>query len=246
MASLCASLSLQSALAVSSSLSAKGAQACPQSASCTSLSASRTSRSSVAARVAVNNAAAKAVDEAPAAAAETAAPEPAPSQFEIQSLLMELCDETGIAEVKLKMGKFRMHVKRHLGQKSAPAPVFYPPSAPTMLEDLAAVAPAAAAPPPSSKDEEPVDEGLLYVTSPAVGLMRRGRLVKGNRGRDLVEVGSDIKSGQVVAYIEQLSNDADVQSSVTGEIVEFLFEDGAPVGYGDNLMAVRPSFPGIR
>lgn len=185
------------------------------------------------------------VEAAPATADDAAAPE-APSAFDIQSLLLELCDETSIAEVKLKVGKFHMHVKRNLGQKAAPPPVFYPPSPPTMLEDLVAAGAAPPAPPPPPKQEASVDEGLLYVSSPTVGIVRRGRMYKGKRGRNLVEVGSTVKKGQVVCYIEQLSTPSAVESEVAGEVVEFLVDDGVAVGYGDSLIAVRPSFSGIK
>jgi multidrug resistance efflux pump len=37
-----------------------------------------------------------------------------------------------------------------------------------------------------------------------------------------------------------------VQSEITGEVEKVLWKDGEPVGYGDPLIAIRPSFQGIK
>ncbi|CAI5464926.1 unnamed protein product [Closterium sp. Yama58-4] len=120
---------------------------------------------------------------------------PVPSAFEIQSLLMELCDETKIAELRIKIGNMELHVRRDVG---------------------------------------------------GVGIMRRGRQVKGKKGRPMVTEGSEIKKGQVVCYLEQLGTQLAIESENAGEVVKFLVEDGDAVGYGDQLIAIRPSFPGIK
>ncbi|RXH88493.1 hypothetical protein DVH24_000092 [Malus domestica] len=54
-----------------------------------------------------------------------------------------------------------------------------------------------------------------------------------------------VKEGQVICYIEQLGGELPIESDVAGEVIRILREDGDPVGYGDALVAVLPSFPGI-
>ncbi|CAI5470259.1 unnamed protein product [Closterium sp. Yama58-4] len=181
---------------------------------------------------------------------------PVPSAFEIQSLLMELCDETKIAELRIKIGKMELHVRRDVGGVKAAQAQAYAPHAPLppMFDSLspasltaAAATPApVAAPPAADESEAGVDEGLQYVTSPRVGIMRRGRQVKGKKGKPLVNEGSEIKKGQVVCYLEQLGTQLAIESENAGEVVKFLVEDGDAVGYGDQLIAIRPSFPGIK
>ncbi|GJP60878.1 hypothetical protein CLOP_g18092, partial [Closterium sp. NIES-67] len=180
---------------------------------------------------------------------------PLPTAFEIQSLLMELCDETKIAELRIKIGKMELHVRRDVGGiKAAQAQAFAQHAPlPPMFDSLppaslAAIAPSApvAAPPAAADGEEGVDEGLQYVTAPRVGIMRRGRQVKGKTGKPLVAEGSEIKKGQVVCYLEQLGTQLAIESEHAGEVVKFLVEDGDAVGYGDSLIAIRPSFPGIK
>ncbi|CAI5932182.1 unnamed protein product [Closterium sp. NIES-64] len=179
---------------------------------------------------------------------------PVPTAFE--SLLMELCDETNIAELRIKIGKMELHVLRDVGGVKAAQAQAYAPHAPLppMFDSLsptslaAASAPPApvAAPPAVAESEAGVDEGLQYVTSPRVGIMRRGRQVKGKKGKPLVAEGSEIKKGQVVCYLEQLGTQLAIESENAGEVVKFLVEDGDAVGFGDALVAIRPSFPGIK
>jgi biotin carboxyl carrier protein len=79
-----------------------------------------------------------------------------------------------------------------------------------------------------------------------VGYFRKGRVVKGKRGPPLCEEGQVINKGQVVCYLEQLGTQQPVESEITGEVEKVLWEDGEPVGYGDPLIAIRPSFQGIK
>jgi biotin carboxyl carrier protein len=58
--------------------------------------------------------------------------------------------------------------------------------------------------------------------------------------------GQVIREGQVVCYLEQLGTQQPVEAEMSGEVMKVLWEDGEPVGYGDPLIAIRPSFPGIK
>jgi biotin carboxyl carrier protein len=177
-----------------------------------------------------------------------------PSAFEIHNLLMQVCDETSnIAEVELKVGTFSMKVRREIG-KAAPAPkpvaqgppvlgqamVEYKstnaaPSAPSKSTMLAKTAPSSAA-----ASKAAVDGGLLFVTSPKVGVFRQGRTVKGKSGPPLCVEGQVVKKGQVVCYLEQLGTQQPVEADIAGEVEQVLCNDGEPVGYGDRLIAIRP------
>eukprot|EP00475_Leptophrys_vorax_P026996 TRINITY_DN3843_c0_g1_i1.p1 TRINITY_DN3843_c0_g1~~TRINITY_DN3843_c0_g1_i1.p1 ORF type:complete len:300 (+),score=22.73 TRINITY_DN3843_c0_g1_i1:102-902(+) len=175
----------------------------------------------------------------------------APSPMEIQSLLAELCEETQIAEIKVKIGKFSLHARRDIGgvAKAAaapaapPAPVIYAPPVPAfpMSDSLPAAAAAVAEAP-----EKPKDEGLQYVSAPRVGIVRRGKLYKGKHGRPIVLEGAMVKKGQALCFLEQLGTNLSVEAECAGTVVEFLVEDGAPVGYAEPLVAIRPSFPVIK
>ncbi|CAM6090887.1 unnamed protein product [Calypogeia fissa] len=188
-----------------------------------------------------------------------------PSTLQVQSLLEEICDETRIAELKLKVGAFSLHLKRDVGKtKAAAAAAAAAVSTQAIVSTLPVPVPSPAAPAKStsltssllpatvSKTaslfgllEAAADQGLSFVTSPKVGVFRRGRNMKGKIGKPLVEEGAVIKEGQVVGYLEQLGTQQPVEAQVSGEVVQVLWEDGESVGYGDPLISIRPSFPGI-
>ncbi|PIA59588.1 hypothetical protein AQUCO_00400463v1 [Aquilegia coerulea] len=130
-----------------------------------------------------------------------------PSGFE--ELVLEVCDETDVAELKLKIGDFEMNLKRNIGATTSPAPV-------------------------------------VSHSVPAVGSFLTGRIVKEKKQPPLCKVGDIIKEGQIIGYLDQFGSELPVRSDVSGEVLKMLYSDGEAVGYGDPLMAVLPSFHGIR
>ncbi|KAI3971825.1 hypothetical protein MKX01_029665 [Papaver californicum] len=182
-----------------------------------------------------------------------------PNSFEVQSLLTEICDTTSIAEFELKLGGFRLYVTRNLASSSQPmAPsVSAPISADTSVNpselngsasspSLAISKSVSALGESHSLVDDATDEGLVILRSPKVGYFRRSRTIKGKRAPPSCKEKQVVKEGQVVCYIEQLGGEIPVESDVSGEVVKLLREDGDPVGYGDALITMLPSFPGIK
>eukprot|EP00243_Klebsormidium_subtile_P003010 TRINITY_DN16141_c0_g1_i1.p1 TRINITY_DN16141_c0_g1~~TRINITY_DN16141_c0_g1_i1.p1 ORF type:complete len:279 (+),score=54.01 TRINITY_DN16141_c0_g1_i1:354-1190(+) len=184
-----------------------------------------------------------------------------PNALEVQQLLVELCDETSIAELKLKVGSFRLHVLRdvsgeraahHAAHQASLLEIPTPPVPPhvSMEEVLRARQTTPAEAPkkeaPLAEDEIRPDEGLDFVLAPRVGVLRRGRARKGKQGRSVANEGQVVKEGQVICYVEQLGTQQPIESTVSGEIINFLVEDGDAVGFGEPIVEVRPSFVGIK
>lgn len=188
-----------------------------------------------------------------------------PKAFEVESLLTDIC-ETSIAEFELKVKGFKLYVKRE-GSKlknSAQPPADYPPVStsgktefvksgmPMTPADSDPNNPKASAlslykkPTMQKLLDSADDEGLHFVTSPKVGHFRKARNTKGKWGRPMCEEGQTIREGQVVCFVEQLGPQQPIQSKVAGEVVRILREDGEPVGYGDPLISILPSSPGIK
>ncbi len=85
-----------------------------------------------------------------------------------------------------------------------------------------------------------VDDPLADATVVAaqlVGLFHRGAAPG---ARALVEVGDAVAQGQQVATIEALRNLTEVTSPIDGQVVQVIAQDGEPVQYGDQLLAIRP------
>jgi len=81
----------------------------------------------------------------------------------------------------------------------------------------------------------PAPDGLAIIRSEKVALFHRGR-APGER--PLVEVGSEVRQGQVVATLEALRKLADVVAPADGVVLDVLAKDGQPVEYGEGLIAL--------
>ncbi|XP_024970441.1 uncharacterized protein LOC112509620 [Cynara cardunculus var. scolymus] len=181
-----------------------------------------------------------------------------PNALEVESLLTEICDTTSIAEFELKLGGFRLYVMRDLTGKSTSLPpplsasiVDATPEVPELNGSASSPSLAITKATPTSGGvqtllDKAADEGLAIIYSPRVGYFRRSRTIKGKRAPPPCKEKQIVKEGQVVCYIEQLGGELPIESDVAGEVVKILCEDGDAVGYGDALIAVLPSFPGIK
>ncbi|KAL3528841.1 hypothetical protein ACH5RR_008163 [Cinchona calisaya] len=183
-----------------------------------------------------------------------------PNSFEVEALVTEICDTTSIAEFELKLGGFQLYVLRDLTEKDTtmPTPISTAPvsvnagsDVPKMNGSASSTSLAITKSEPSPSDVQTllvkaVDEGLVILQSPRVGYFRRSRTIKGKRAPPSCKEKQQVKEGQVLCYIEQLGGELPVEADVSGEVIKILREDGEPVGYDDALIAVLPSFPGIK
>ena len=58
---------------------------------------------------------------------------------------------------------------------------------------------------------------------------------------EFVKVGDKIKKGDVLCIIEAMKVMNEIQSDVSGELLEILVEDGVSVEFGQALYKIRPS-----
>lgn len=83
-----------------------------------------------------------------------------------------------------------------------------------------------------------LEAATVEVCARVVGLFYRGK----QPGADaLVHVGDVVAEEQPLGIIEVLRKPTLVTSTVAGEIVEIVHEDGHGVQYGDPLFVIRPS-----
>lgn len=173
-----------------------------------------------------------------------------PLDLQVESFLNVLCEETDIAEVELKMGGFKMKVRRSLkGSNAVPmaAAAAAPVAAPAPAPAASAAAPLTS--PTSTDMESSFDEddgSVIAISAPKVGVLRRGRYVKGKQvGKGpAAEVGDKVKRGQVLCYIEQLGTHWPVECPQAGEVTSFLVEEGEAVEYQQAVLEIAPFFGG--
>lgn len=143
--------------------------------------------------------------------------------------LLALLGESDIQELRLEGDDFRLEVRRNL--PGVTSQVIQAPMPPVAAVP-AAVAPSA--PPPAAPA---VRSDLLEITAPMVATFYRSPAP--GEG-PFVEVGARISSGQTVCILEAMKLMNELESEVSGEVVEILVENGTPVEFGQVLMRVKP------
>ncbi|MCL6433681.1 MAG: acetyl-CoA carboxylase biotin carboxyl carrier protein [Leptolyngbyaceae cyanobacterium HOT.MB2.61] len=159
---------------------------------------------------------------------------------ELRELLAAI-GQTDIAELTLKSTDFELTVRRGVQAgdlassgsiTAAPLPA---PAASTPAPSAKAVPEVAPTLPTSSPP--PSNRRMLEVVSPMVGTFYRAPAPD---EPPFVEVGDRIRKGQTVCIIEAMKLMNELESEVSGEIVEILVQNGEPVEYGQLLMRVNP------
>jgi len=91
----------------------------------------------------------------------------------------------------------------------------------------------ASTPAPAEKDD-----GAHQFSSPMVGTFYR-ELSPADAAS--VEIGDTIKKGYVLCIVEAMKVMNEIQSDVSGEVIEILVEDSTSVEYGQTLFKIRQS-----
>lgn len=142
--------------------------------------------------------------------------------------LIRIVQETGIGEVEVQEGDYRIRV-------SAPAPS--PAQAVVTPQVFAAAQPstAAAAPGPAREPEESRD---TPVTSPIVGTYYDS---PAPGAPPFVKVGDRVEPKQVLCIIESMKLMNEIEAETSGVIAAKLVENGRAVEYGQTLFTIRPA-----
>ena len=148
--------------------------------------------------------------------------------------LIELLDESGIAEIEVTEGEESVRISRYgasppVVQAAAPVAPPAPSGAVPAADGAPAVATPATAEERSSPSGSPID-------APMVGTMYRA---PSPGAPPFVEVGSRVSAGDVVCIIEAMKILNQIESEVSGVVREILVENGQPVEYGQALMIVE-------
>ncbi|EDP72763.1 putative bifunctional UDP-N-acetylmuramoyl-tripeptide:D-alanyl-D-alanine ligase/alanine racemase [Flavobacteriales bacterium ALC-1] len=154
---------------------------------------------------------------------------------EIQNLI-KFVAKSGASEVKLEMDDVKITIKT--GSESDTTIVQQVPmqAAPMLQQQAPAVAPVAETPAPAA----PANEDSKYITikSPIIGTFYR----KPSPDKPVfVEVGTDIKEGDVLCVIEAMKLFNEIESEISGKIVKVLVDDASPVEFDQPLFLVDPS-----
>ena len=153
--------------------------------------------------------------------------------------LIELLEESGIAELEITEGEESVRISRYGGH--AVAQVVH--AAPPAISPAASAAPAAAAAPapvavsPSTAatgigpaERLPVAENV--VTAPMVGTYYAS---PAPGAKAFVDIGQAVKSGDTLCIIEAMKLLNEIEADRDGTVKAILVENGQPVEYGEPL-----------
>ena len=156
---------------------------------------------------------------------------------ELHRLLAALA-ESDIQEFRLEGEDFYLEVKRNFGTSSDSNISQKKP----ISEEIDSIPPQSrieassvpSTPPPSVPGSR---SDLVEVTAPMVGTFYRA---PGPEEPPFVEIGSKISVGQAVCILEAMKLMNELESEISGEVMEILVENGTPVEFGQVLMRLKP------
>ena len=154
--------------------------------------------------------------------------------------LIELLDESGIAEIEITEGEESVRISRNPSSFAAPAPVYAAPIPAAMPAPQAAPAeapPAAAASAaPAAADET---EGF-EVTAPMVGTFYSSA---SPGSPPFVQVGDQVNEGDTLCIIEAMKMMNQIEAETSGVIKSIRVQNGDPVEYGQTLLVIDQRHP---
>ncbi|MFD2245277.1 acetyl-CoA carboxylase biotin carboxyl carrier protein [Pontibacter ruber] len=162
---------------------------------------------------------------------------------EIQDLI-DFIAKSGLNKVNIETEEFKISVTREPDQKVkyiqeaaqvAPAALPAAPAAPAPASQPVAAAPAPAAPAAAPASDE---SRYVAIKAPMIGTFYRA---SSPDKPSFVNVGDEVKKGQVICIIEAMKLFNEIESEVSGKIVKVLVDNSSPVEYDQPLFLVDPS-----
>ncbi len=141
--------------------------------------------------------------------------------------LIDLANESGIAELEVQRGENRVRIRRSIGGPQTQEIVFSSGSTQQHVPS-----PASAAPVPLAPEAE-----TTLVKSPIVGTFYDA---PSPGSAPFVKVGDQVQPGQILCIIESMKLMNEIEAEISGTLVGKLVENGRPVEYGEALFTVAP------
>ena len=137
--------------------------------------------------------------------------------------LIELLEESGVAEIEIHEGEESVRISRHMpGAQVAAAPVMMPAAAPAAAPQEAAVA-------------EPATHEGHAVTSPMVGTFYEAA---SPGAKPFVRVGQQVNVGDTLCIVEAMKMLNQIEADKAGTVTAMLIENGQPVEFGQTLYVI--------
>ena len=146
--------------------------------------------------------------------------------------LIELLEESGIAEIEIKEGEEAVRISRMpaggaMMHPMPPVGVMMPPAitAPEVPKSVPAASPVAA---PKSNEH--------VITAPMVGTYYASA---SPGAKAFVEIGDEVKVGQVLCIIEAMKMMNQIEADRAGRLTSIMARNGDPVEFGQPLFVIE-------
>ncbi len=145
--------------------------------------------------------------------------------------LIELLEESGIAEIEIKEGEEAVRISR---MPTGPVVTQYAPALAPAPMAAPAAAPIAALPVATAEPARRANEHV--VAAPMVGTFYAAATPG---AKPFVEIGTEVKEGQVLCIIEAMKMMIQIESDKAGRITAIMATNGDPVEFGQPLFVIE-------
>jgi acetyl-CoA carboxylase biotin carboxyl carrier protein len=150
--------------------------------------------------------------------------------------LIELLEESQLAEIEIHEGEESVRLIRHHAQQAAAQTIQLPAAAPAAAFAAAPAAPGGAASAVISDDEpEDLPDGEV-IRSPMVGTYYSA---PNPDSAPFVKIGSSVSAGDTLCLIEAMKMFNQIEAEISGKVVAVLVEDGQPVEFDEPLFVIK-------
>ena len=141
--------------------------------------------------------------------------------------LIELLEESGIAELEIKEGEESVRISRQMPAVAQPMAAFAPMAPAPIAPQAAVAAPAEAADPVASGHQ---------VKSPMVGTFYNAASPTSG---PFVTQGQQVNSGDTLCIIEAMKMMNQIEADKSGKVTSILVDDGSPVEFDQVLFVIE-------
>jgi|TARA_B000000475_G_scaffold67563_1_gene54173 acetyl-CoA carboxylase biotin carboxyl carrier protein len=143
--------------------------------------------------------------------------------------LMELLEESGMAEIEIKEGEESVKISRY---GASPAPSLMPAQSLVPQQPVSTPAPVATSPVVPAENQTS-DQSIV---SPMVGTFYSA---PSPTAKPFVTIGQKINQGDTVGIIEAMKIMNQIEADQSGTVTEILIKDGEAVEFGQPLIVIE-------
>jgi acetyl-CoA carboxylase biotin carboxyl carrier protein len=161
---------------------------------------------------------------------------------QIQELIKAI-NKSNISELSIEDGEFKITIKQAQSISetqfvAVQAPMHMQMPAQQQMQMPSAPQPAAISAAQPAAGADAANGNYITVKSPMIGTFYRS---SSPDKPSFVNVGDEIKQGEVLCIIEAMKLFNEIESEVSGRIVKVLIDDASPVEYDQPLFLVEPA-----